>query len=43
MLIVMIRCHKRDVLFSLKLALDLAMQCLLICFDRQQEVGPLLL
>jgi len=34
-----IRCHKRDPAFSL----DLAMQRLLIGFDRQQEVGPLLL
>jgi len=38
-----IRCHKRDPALSLELALDLAMQRLLVGFDRQQEVGPLLL
>ena len=38
-----INCHKRDVALSLELALDLAMQRLLIAFYRQQEVGPLLL
>ena len=39
----MINCQKRDVTLSLELALDLAMQRLLIAFYRQQEVGPLLL
>lgn len=38
-----IRCHKRDVTLSLELALDLAMQRLLVGFDGQEEVGPLLL
>ena len=38
----MIRCHQRDVAFPLKLASDLAMQCLLVGFHRQEEVGPLL-
>jgi hypothetical protein len=34
---------KRDLAFPLELALDLAMQRLLVGFHRQQEVGPLLL
>jgi len=38
-----IRCHKWDVTLSLELALDLAVQRLLIGFHCQQEVGPLLL
>jgi len=38
-----IRCHKRDVPLSLELALDLAMQRLLVGLDRQEEVGALLL
>jgi hypothetical protein len=38
-----IRCQKRDVTLSLELALDLAMQRLLVGFDGQEEVGPLLL
>lgn len=38
-----IRCHKRDVTLSLELALDLAMQRLLVALDGQEEVGPLLL
>jgi len=38
-----IRCHIRDVTLSLELALDLAMQRLLVGFDGQEEVGPLLL
>ena len=46
-----IRCHKRDVTLSLELALDLAMQRLLVgysfgedfVYDGQEEVGPLLL
>jgi len=38
-----INCHKWDVALSLELALDLALQRLLIAFYRQQEVGPLLL
>ena len=39
----LIHCHKRDVRLSLELALDLAVQRLLIAFYRQQEVGPLFL
>lgn len=38
----MIRCHKRDATLSLELALDLAMQCLLVALDGQEKVGPLL-
>ena len=38
-----ILCHKRDVTLSLELALDLAMQRLLVALDGQEEVGPLLL
>jgi hypothetical protein len=38
-----IRCHKRDVALSLELAADLTMERLLVVFDRQEEVGPLLL
>jgi hypothetical protein len=38
-----IRCHKRDVPLALELAADLAVQGFLVRFDRQQEVGPLLL
>ena len=34
---------KRDLAFSLDLALDLAMQRLLVGLDAQQEVGTLLL
>ena len=36
-------CHKRDVTLSFELALDLAMQALLVALDGQEEVGPLLL
>ena len=39
----LIRCDKRDVTLSLELALDLAVQGLLVGFDGQEEVGPLLL
>ena len=39
----MIRCHKRDPPFALKPAADLAVQCLLVGFHCQEEVGPLLL
>jgi hypothetical protein len=38
-----IGCHKRDLALSLELTADLAVQRLLVGFDRQQEVGPLLL
>ena len=38
-----IRCHKRDLAFSLVLAADLAGKSPLVPLDRQQEVGPLLL
>ena len=37
-----IRCYKRDVTLSLELRSDLRMQRLLVGFDRQEEVGPLL-
>jgi len=37
----MIRCLKRDVPLSLKLAVDLAAEPLLVCFHCQQEVGSL--
>ena len=43
MAFLVIRCHKRDVTLSLKLAADLAMQPLLVAFYRQPEVGSLLL
>jgi hypothetical protein len=36
-------CHKRDPALSLELAADLPVQRLLVGFDRQEEVGPLLL
>ncbi len=36
-------CLDRDAAFPLELAPDLAMQCLLIPLDGQEEVGPLLL
>jgi len=36
-------CHKRDATLSLELALDLAMQGLLVALNGQEEVGPLLL
>jgi len=39
----MIRCHERDLALSLELALDLAVQILLVGFHRQQEVCSLLL
>jgi hypothetical protein len=39
----MIRCGKRDLALALELAADLAVQRLLVGFDRQQEVGSLLL
>ena len=38
-----IRCHKRDVTLALELAEDLTMQRLLVGFDGQEEVDPLLL
>ena len=37
-----IRCCERDVALALKLSNDLAMQRLLVAFDGQEEVGPLL-
>ena len=39
----MIRCHKNDLPLPLKLAADLTMQRFLVGFDRQEDVGPLLL
>jgi len=36
------RCHKRDLAFSLELAMDLATQRPLVGFEGQEEVGPLL-
>jgi hypothetical protein len=38
-----IRCNVRDLALSLKLAADLTVQRLLVGFNRQEEVGPLLL
>ena len=38
-----IHCQKRDLAVSLKLTLDLAMQCSLVGLGRQEEVGALLL
>jgi len=38
-----IACQERNLALSLKLAVDLAVQRLLVGFDRQEEVGPLLL
>ena len=35
-----IRCRESDLALSLELAADLAVQGLLVGFDRQQEVGP---
>jgi hypothetical protein len=37
-----IRCHERDLAPSLELAADLAVQRLLVGFDRPKEDGPLL-
>ncbi len=37
-----IRCRERDLALSLELAADLPVEDLLVGFDRQQEVGPLL-
>ncbi len=42
MLLLLSRCGERDMPFSLELALDLSMQGLLVRFDAQQDVGPLL-
>jgi hypothetical protein len=39
----LVPCHKRDRALSLELAGNLAMQRLMVCFHRQDEVGPLLL
>jgi hypothetical protein len=36
------RCSKWDLAFPLELATDLSVQNLLVAFDAQQEVGPLL-
>jgi hypothetical protein len=38
-----IACHKRDLAFSMDLAADLAAEGLLVCLNRQEEVGSLLL
>jgi hypothetical protein len=38
-----ITCDERDLALSNQLAGDLAVESLLVGFDRQQEVGPLLL
>ena len=35
-----IRCSKRDVPFSLELTDDLTVECLLVGFDAQEQVGP---
>ena len=39
----MIRCHERDLALPLELAADLAVERLLVPFNGQEEVGPLLL
>jgi len=36
------RCSKRDLALPLKLAADLPLESLLVAFDAQEEVGPLL-
>jgi hypothetical protein len=38
-----IHCLERDLALSLEVAADLAVQCLLVGFDSQEEVGSLLL
>jgi glycerol-3-phosphate dehydrogenase len=38
-----IRCNERNITLALELSADLAMQRLLVGFDAQEEVGPLLL
>ena len=38
-----IHCHKRDLMLSLELGLNLAIQRLLVALDRQEEVCPLFL
>lgn len=43
MAVLVIRCCKRDVAFSLELQHDLLLQALLVCFNGQEEVGSLLL
>ena len=43
MLFALSRCGEGDVTLALELALDLAVQGLLVGFDDQEEVGPLLL
>ena len=40
--VLLIACHKRDLAFSLELAADLTVEDLLVCLDRQEEVGSLL-
>ena len=42
MLLLLIRCCIGDVAFSLKLGADLPTERLLVGFDRQEQVGPLL-
>ena len=42
MLFLLIRCRVRDVPFSLELGADLAVEGLLVGFDGQDNVGPLL-
>ena len=42
MLLLLIRCHERDVPFSLELGANLPVEDLLVRFDGQEHVGPLL-
>jgi hypothetical protein len=41
MAFLVIRCGERDLALSLELAVDLAVQRLLVAFDGQEHVGPL--
>ena len=41
-LLLLIRCSERDVALSLELAADLTVEGLLVGFDGQDDVGPLL-
>jgi hypothetical protein len=41
-LLVLIRCSERDLALSLELAADLTVESLLVGFDGQDDVGPLL-
>ena len=41
-LLLLIRCHERDVALALELGADLSVEGLLVRFDGQEHVGPLL-